>query len=198
MLLAAVADAAAGGTPLECPGTGGYAAGMHHWREPAPQGEPAPSAGTAPTANALPDEATDDPPHETPHEIMDEAAALEALGGNLPLFVKLCQAFLDEVDARRAALVAAVREDRRQDALREAHALRNSAGMLRLSALHGLCDAMESAAARPAGSPDGHLGDLLDQLLPMLDAGVARVRAVTTGESDAATPGTAPAKEMHR
>lgn len=198
MLLAAVADAAAGGTPLECPGTGGYAAGMHHWREPAPQGEPAPSAGTAPTANALPDEATDDPPHEIPHEIMDEAAALEALDGNLPLFVKLCQAFLDEVDARRAALVAAVREDRRQDALREAHALRNSAGMLRLSALHGLCDAMESAAARPAGSPDGHLGGLLDQLLPMLDAGVARVRAVTTGESDAATPGTAPAKEMHR
>jgi signal transduction histidine kinase/DNA-binding NarL/FixJ family response regulator/HPt (histidine-containing phosphotransfer) domain-containing protein len=225
MLLAAVADAAAGGAPLECPGTGGYAAGMHHWREPVPQGEQAPSAGTAPTANALPgappagapDKIPDEIPHEIPDTIMDEAAALEALDGNLPLFVKLCQAFLDEVDARRAALVAAVREGRRQDALREAHALRNSAGMLRLSALHGLCDAMESAAGRPAGSPDGHLGGLLDQLLPMLDAGVARVRAVTaagahgttertgttgtTGTSDktgTATPGTAPAKETHR
>ncbi|NHZ48484.1 Hpt domain-containing protein, partial [Nitratidesulfovibrio liaohensis] len=89
---------------------------------------------------------------------------------------------------------------------RSAHALRNSAGMLRLSALHGLCDALEQAAGRPAAEPDvplPDLQDLLDRLLPLLEAGVARVRAVTDrdGESrasnaiDTATPGAAPAKE---
>ena len=140
---------------------------------------------------------------------MDEAAALDALGGNRSLFVKLCQAFLDEVATRRAALVDAVHDGRRQDALREAHALRNSAGMLRLSALHGLCDAMEAEAGR--AEPEGAAGsaatpgpsadtlaDLLARLLPVLDAGVARVRAVTTGATDTATPGSAPAKETHR
>lgn len=235
MLLAAVADAAAGGTPLECPGTGGYADDMHHWRDgdagvrpvtgAAPSsptrhpahlsssqlghfGQAVPSASSAPSASSgpPPDPAASD---SASTDIMDEAAALDALGGNRPLFVKLCQAFLDEVATRRAALVDAVQGGRRQDALREAHALRNSAGMLRLSALHGLCDAMEAeagraapegaagsaATARPSANP---LADLLAHLLPVLDAGVTRVRAVTTGATDTSTPGTAPAKETHR
>ncbi|MBG3878855.1 VacJ family lipoprotein, partial [Desulfovibrio oxamicus] len=60
--------------------------------------------------------------------------------------------------------------------------------------------------------PDAPLPDLqalLDRLLPLLEAGVARVRAVTTptdatgaaaasGATDTATPGTLPAKETHR
>ncbi|WMW67125.1 response regulator [Nitratidesulfovibrio liaohensis] len=225
MLLAAVADAATGGAPLECPGTGGYANGMHHWREgdgPAPSHAGTPpaavvAAGSAATESAGP--ATPGPsdtsaaiaPPTAPDEpdVMDEAAALEALGGNRPLFVKLCRAFLDEVDTRRTALTAAVREGRRQDALREAHALRNSAGMLRLAALHAQCAAMEQAAGLPAdtpGAPQHGLLDLLDRLLPLLEAGVARVRAVTgrDGESrasnatDTATPGAAPAKETGR
>ncbi|EGY26062.1 his Kinase A domain protein [Desulfovibrio sp. A2] len=238
MLLAAVADAAAGGTPLECPGTGGYADDMHHWRDgdagvrpvtgaaPAsPTRQPAhppssplgqfgqavPPASSAPSAPSPPSGPPPDPAtsDSASTDIMDEAAALDALGGNRPLFVKLCQAFLDEVATRRAALVDAVQGGRRQDALREAHALRNSAGMLRLSALHGLCDAMEAEAGRAA--PEGDAGsaatagpsanplaDLLAHLLPVLDAGVARVRTVTTGATDTATPGTAPAKETHR
>ncbi|MDR3044695.1 MAG: response regulator [Desulfovibrio sp.] len=261
MLLTAVADAATGGTPLECPGTNGYANGMHHWREgdgptPSHAGTPpteaitAESAATesagpatpglsatfaAPEAPAGPDSSDPSDTPGTPDSLggpdaMDEAAALEALGGNRPLFVKLCRAFLDEVDTRRAALTAAVREGRRQDALREAHALRNSAGMLRLSALHGLCDDLEQAAGLPAAAPGGQLPDLLnllDRLLPLLEAGVARVRAVTTaagatgaaaatgatgttsptgttgttsptGTTDTATPGTSPAKETGR
>lgn len=238
MLLAAVADAAAGGAPLECPGTDGYADGMHHWRDgdaearPVPVAAPAsptrqpahppssqlgqfgqavPPASSAPSAPSAPSGPPPDPAasDSASIDIMDEAAALDALGGNRPLFVKLCQAFLDEVATRRAALVDAVQGGRRQDALREAHALRNSAGMLRLSALHGLCDAMEAEAGRAApegaagsaataGSSAAPLANLLAHLLPVLDAGVARVRAVTTGATDTATPGTAPAKEAHR
>ncbi|MBZ2172354.1 response regulator [Nitratidesulfovibrio sp. SRB-5] len=260
MLLSAVADAATGGTPLECPGTGGYADDMHHWSDgegpttsrtgmpPAEsRGQTLPGGPAAHDRSAAPD-AADGPgaPHATgapqlpgipgapnatdapdiadvtaaaaapgASDVMDEAAALDALGGNRPLFVKLCRAFLDEVDARRDALTAAVREGRRQDALREAHALRNSAGMLRLSALHGLCDELEQAAGRPATAPGAQLPDILNRLLPLLEAGVARVRIVTTdpdatgstgatgaagstGATDTATPGTSPVKETHR
>jgi len=221
VLLAAVADAAAGGTPLECPGTGDYADGLHHWHDgegAAPSRAGAPSAeavaaksdgqagvgtATAPATPVLSDTPAAPDVSGAPGvpdvmdvpDIMDEAAALDALGGNRPLFVKLCRAFLDEVDTRRAALTNAVREGRRQDALREAHALRNSAGMLRLSALHDLCDAMEQAAGRPApgASPDDlpklpdlpnlpnlpDLADMLNRLLPLLEAGVTRVRAAT-------------------
>lgn len=229
MLLAAVADAAAGGTPLECPGTGGYANDMHHWRDgdagarpvtgaaPAsPTRHPAhpPSSQLGQFGQAVPSAPPGPPPDPAASDsastdIMDEAAALDALGGNRPLFVKLCQAFLDEVATRRAALVKAVHDGRRQDALREAHALRNSAGMLRLSALHGLCDAMEAEAGRAApegaagsaataGPSANPLADLLAHLLPVLDAGVARVRGITTGTTDTTTPGTAPVKETHR
>lgn len=222
MLLAAVADAAAGGSPLECPGTDGYADGMHHWRDgdgpvpsragtgPAEAGAPASRAhagqdtGDVPTTHGLaapsgtPDAPDDHGPVATPTtpDVMDEAAALDALGGNRPLFVKLCRAFLDEVDTRRDALTAAVREGRRQDALREAHALRNSAGMLRLAALHGQCEAMEQAAARPATAPGApqidmpDLPDILTRLLPLLEAGVARVRAVTSPDGVSDTKGT--------
>lgn len=221
MLLAAVADAAAGGAPLECPGAGGYADDMQHWRDgetvpPAPAAAPpaATAAATAaaptapaPTADsvaAVPVAPVAPAPVDAPDapDVMDEAAALEALGGNRALFVKLCQAFLDEVDTRRTALTNAVHQGRRQDALREAHALRNSAGMLRLSALHDLCDAMESAAARPVAAPNGQaetlpylpdmpdLPDLLHRLLPLLEAGVARVRAVTMATDTTGTKGT--------
>lgn len=251
MLLAAVADAATGGTPLECPGTVGYAEDMHHWRDgdaqagpmgrstravPPPHPVAPPSGPTTRSGQSGQSDQLDHlghlgqsgahapsgppldhaPSGPASTDIMDEAAALDALGGNRPLFVKLCQAFLDEVATRRAALVEAVHDGRRQEALREAHALRNSAGMLRLSALHGLCDAMETEAGRPAPQPGParhapeKLASLLAQLLPVLDAGVARVRAVTTGTaaaagakavgpaSDNATPGTAPKKETHR
>ncbi|WP_051384381.1 response regulator [Nitratidesulfovibrio termitidis] len=260
MLLAAVADAATGGTPLECPGTGDYADGLHRWHagegtvpsragaQPAEaataksDGQAGVGTATAPVTPALSDTPAAPDVSGTPDvpDIMDEAAALDALGGNRPLFVKLCRAFLDEVDTRRAALTNAVREGRRQDALREAHALRNSAGMLRLSALHDLCDAMEQAAGRPVpgASPDDlpnltdlpdladlpdlpdlpDLADMLHRLLPLLEAGVTRVRAITDpdggpdatdatdragakgakGATDTATPDAAPVKETHR
>lgn len=100
------------------------------------------------------------------------------------------------MDTRRDALTAAVREGRRRDALREAHALRNSAGMLRLAALHGQCEAMEQAAARPATAPGApqidmpDLPDILTRLLPLLEAGVARVRAVTSPDGVSDTKGT--------
>lgn len=215
VLLAAVADAAAGGTPLECPGAPGYADGVHRWRDGGasadalvevsarpPAAPPAALSGStfqsgganAPSGRELPGEP------DTLTDSMDEPAALEALGGNRTLFLKLCLAFLDEVDARHAALTRAVREERRQDALREAHALRNSAGTLRLPALHGLCAAMEKAAGGFAAAPDSRLDDLLRQLTPILETSIARVRAVVgaSGTPHTATPGTSPEKEAPR
>ncbi len=77
----------------------------------------------------------------------DAEAALAAVNGDSRLLHTLAEVFLEELPAFRAALEEAAAGNPENLRL-PAHALKNSAGMLRLDALRTACAALENAALR--------------------------------------------------
>lgn len=94
-------------------------------------------------------------PAEQPADIFDPAAARETLGSET-LLKRLAGIFLGEEPTIRAslqrfALSPETLPERLPELRRQAHSLKNGAGMLHLEALRKASSALEQAAASPAG-----------------------------------------------
>ncbi len=94
-------------------------------------------------------------PAEQPADIFDPAAALDTLG-NEALLKRLAGIFLGEepnirANLQRFALSPETLPEHGPELRRQAHSLKNGAGMLHLEALRKACSNLEQAAASPAG-----------------------------------------------
>ena len=94
-------------------------------------------------------------PAEQPADVFDPAAALDALGGEA-LLKRLAGIFLGEepnirANLQRFALSPETLPELCPELRRQAHSLKNGAGMLHLESLRKASSDLEQAAASPAG-----------------------------------------------
>lgn len=94
-------------------------------------------------------------PAEQPADVFDPAAALDALGGEA-LLKRLAGIFLGEepnirANLQRFALSPETLPELCPELRRQAHSLKNGAGMLHLEGLRKASSDLEQAAASPAG-----------------------------------------------
>lgn len=94
-------------------------------------------------------------PAEQPADVFDPAAALDALGGEA-LLKRLAGIFLGEepnirTNLQRFALSPETLPELCPELRRQAHSLKNGAGMLHLESLRKASSDLEQAAASPAG-----------------------------------------------
>ena len=100
---------------------------------------------------------------------MDTARALEAMGGNKALLLRLCAAFLEEVPERCSQLETALQQRSWAEARRLAHAIKNSAAMLSATQLHEIAKKIELSCVDESPGADKELKAMLE-CMPALTA----------------------------